>query len=191
MKIYYTDAEVATAELNEATLRLYFYNETDGTWFCYEFPRAEVNTDENYVWVLTNHFSVWGVFGDKVIVPVSPPSSNSPGGGSSLSCITDWVCTEWSECVDATQIRVCEKEKPSCSAGLKPFEVQPCGESSGDFEEMGFSQGNESKTESSGITGAVVGGLQTADSYLSILFVVCVFGATAFIIVRQRRMRTK
>lgn len=63
IKMYYTDEEVAAAGLNEDTLRIEYYNDTDGTWTTYDDPNGGVNTVENYVWANVTHFSAYGIFG--------------------------------------------------------------------------------------------------------------------------------
>jgi len=46
------------------------------------------------------------------------------GGG----CLTNWVCSSWSSCIDGIQTRNCTKEKAYCYADLKkkPAENQSC-----------------------------------------------------------------
>ncbi len=75
IKIYYTDEEVAAANVVEDTLRMYFYNETSGSWEKYDSPRGGIDTLSNFVWANTTHFSTWGAFGS------SAASSSSSGGG--------------------------------------------------------------------------------------------------------------
>ncbi len=79
IKIKYTDAEVATAGIDESTLRLHYYNETSGIWMPYNPPEGGVNTSANYVWANTTHFSLWGIFGN--LIPSAPSPSPSPTGG--------------------------------------------------------------------------------------------------------------
>lgn len=64
IKVYYTDAEVNASGLVESSLRLAYYNSTSGTWIIYDAPIGGVDTTSNYVWALTDHFSLWGVFGN-------------------------------------------------------------------------------------------------------------------------------
>ena len=78
IKIYYTDEQVATAGLDESTLRIKYYNDTDGTWEIYNPPRGGVNTTGNYVWANVTHFSGFGVFGS---APVAQQSGGGLGGG--------------------------------------------------------------------------------------------------------------
>jgi parallel beta-helix repeat protein len=79
IKVYYSDAEVAAAGLDESTLRLEYYNATSGTWTKYDPPNGGVNTAENYVWAETTHFSIWGLFGS------TPSTPSAPSGGGRVT----------------------------------------------------------------------------------------------------------
>lgn len=61
--------------------------------------------------------SIWGFKeGEEVVVKKS-------GGGS--SCLTNYKCSEWSNCLNGVQTRTCEKEKSYCYA--KPVNLtQSC-----------------------------------------------------------------
>lgn len=50
------------------------------------------------------------------------------GTTSDGSCLTNWICSSWSPCIDGMQIRNCAKEKIECYANLKkkPAENQSC-----------------------------------------------------------------
>ena len=58
-----------------------------------------------------------------VIITEEQPASSSGGG-----CLTNWICSSWSSCVDGIQTRNCAKEKAYCYADLnkKPIESQNC-----------------------------------------------------------------
>lgn len=56
VKIYYTDDEIIEAEINESDLKLYAWNGTD--WSCEN--GCGVDTVNNYVWINTSHFSIFG-----------------------------------------------------------------------------------------------------------------------------------
>jgi hypothetical protein len=110
IKIYYTDSEVSAANLDESTLRLYYYNETSGSWQAYNSPNGGVNTAENYVWANTTHFSDWGIFG-------SIPAAGSSGGGCDMQ-----GCTPWSSCSNNIQTRTCASNR-GCGT---VFETRKC-----------------------------------------------------------------
>jgi len=61
---------------------------------------------------------------DEVIQQSSGGSSGGGGGG----CITTWVCSEWSNCIDETQTRNCSKKISYCYAPKKdkPNETLIC-----------------------------------------------------------------
>lgn len=80
IKVFYTDAEVAAAGVVESTLRLYFFNETTGTWNAVNPPDGGVDTTNNFVFANTNHFSAWGIFGNAVAAPAPSPSPAPTGG---------------------------------------------------------------------------------------------------------------
>src|SRR3989344_2101202 len=65
IKMFYTDAEVAAANLDESTLRLQKWN--GSSWIKFDGVFGGVETVDNYVWANTSSFSTWGVFGS------SPP----------------------------------------------------------------------------------------------------------------------
>lgn len=85
-------------------------------------------------------------------------------GGGGGGCITTWTCTAWSDCIDGTQTRTCNKAIPYCSpTNEKPAESQSCtvtaptptaGE--GKEEETLTPTAPAPITSLTGITGAVV-----------------------------------
>ena len=78
LKINYTNEEIQN--INESTIKLYYYNETTTTWTQLD---SIINTDENYVQINLTHFSTYGIFGDSLIKnPNLDSSSSSSSGGS-------------------------------------------------------------------------------------------------------------
>ncbi len=77
IRLYYKVGELG--ELDEASLRLYFYNESSGSWIA---GNSGVNKTRNYVWANTTHMSVWGIFGDLVQATTSIPGSGSSSRNS-------------------------------------------------------------------------------------------------------------
>lgn len=61
LKINYTDEELGN--INESSLKFYYYNESSGIWEEKEFT---LNKDGNYIESNLSHFSVYGIFGDKL-----------------------------------------------------------------------------------------------------------------------------
>lgn len=123
IKIFYNQSELDALNIDETTLRIWYYNETLGDWE--EEPNQGVNATENYVWANVTHFSLFGVFG-----ALSESEDEEDGTTSSGGCVTSWICSEWSSCIDGIQIRTCEKERTYCYAdpSKKPIESQECDE---------------------------------------------------------------
>ena len=119
IKVNYTDAEVNALGVNENTLRLYFYNETNNKW---ELIDSWVDTINNIIFAKTDHFSLWGVFGN--VVSINPSSSS----GSSCRIKEDfnWNCSEWSDCINGNQTRVCKKYNNCGNTYGKPNESRSC-----------------------------------------------------------------
>lgn len=61
IRIYYTDAELAASHVVESSLKLYWYNSVSGNWEV--VVPSGVNTIQNYVWGITNHFSTYTLGG--------------------------------------------------------------------------------------------------------------------------------
>lgn len=82
--IYYTDEEIAEANIDEGTIKIHYYNETRRAW---EELNSTVNTAENFVYAIVNHFSLYGLFGgeneEESSDSGSSGSSSGGGGGSS------------------------------------------------------------------------------------------------------------
>ncbi len=76
VKIYYTDEEISQANLDESTLKFYYYNETSLRW--QELDSA-VDVENNFIEVSISHLSIYGVFGDEKQLP----SSSGGSGGRS------------------------------------------------------------------------------------------------------------
>ncbi len=74
IKIFYDEAELTAANIDESTLKIYYYNESAAEWQLQ--PDQGVDTENNYVWVNVTHSSTYGVFGDS-----SPSSADSSSSG--------------------------------------------------------------------------------------------------------------
>ncbi len=75
IKLYYTDEYLAENNINEDSLKIYYY---DGNW---EELNSSVNKEENYVYANAEHFSVYGILGE--VRSENPPSNSGGSGGSS------------------------------------------------------------------------------------------------------------
>ncbi len=81
IKMFYTDAEVSAANLQESTLRLSRWN--GSAWVKIDSPDGGVDTTNNFVFAKTSQFSTWGLFGTTNPEPAPATSSggSSSGGG--------------------------------------------------------------------------------------------------------------
>ncbi|MEA3515227.1 MAG: cadherin repeat domain-containing protein, partial [Nanoarchaeota archaeon] len=79
IRIYYSDADISG--LDEANLKMYFYNTSAGDWQLAD-PQG-VNAASNYIWANVTHFSVWGIFGSAPVAAEEEEesSSSSSSGG--------------------------------------------------------------------------------------------------------------
>ncbi len=77
IKIYYSQSEVDSKNIDESTLRIEFYNTTNQSW--QNITPGGVNTAANYVFANSSHFSILGLRGD------IKPISISSGGTKSYS----------------------------------------------------------------------------------------------------------
>jgi len=110
IKIFYDEAELAAAGIDENTLKIYYYNTTSADWQLE--PEQGVETTENYVWANVTHFSLFGAFG-----------SGTTGGGSSRSDKKVFVAT------NATAPLLPAEQPPVPPASAAPgAEAQPAGE---------------------------------------------------------------
>jgi hypothetical protein len=80
IKVNYTDAELAEANIDESSLKIYHYNESSGLWEAFDSPFGGVNTNDNFVWANTTHFSTFGVFGSQISSTPAPIASSGGGG---------------------------------------------------------------------------------------------------------------
>jgi len=100
IRIYYTDAEVTMANLQESTLRLYKYNDTSAAWDL--VSPGGVETSSNYVWGNVSSFSSFAVFG--TVVSGGDDGDDGGGGGTIPKPIKESVpesiyeCSQDSDC---------------------------------------------------------------------------------------------
>lgn len=67
IRIYYTLEQLEDSGLDESTLEIRFWNATSGEW---EPVESHVNTEEHYVWAITDHFSLFAILGQPGAAPL-------------------------------------------------------------------------------------------------------------------------
>ena len=117
------------------------------------------------------------------------------GGSSSSSytCVENWTCEDWSECVGNDMRRICSDVNECGTNQTKPDVYQECGiSSSGSDDNMTLEVGDVGPSGSSpvarafsAITGAVVGVAGTPEGVAVVAFMVLVL--SGFIAIRIRK----
>ena len=83
IRIFYNASELAAANIDESTLKIYYYNESSSSWQLE--PHQGVDTTNDYVWANVTHLSTYGAFGS------APATSSSSGGSSSSGAYTNTI----------------------------------------------------------------------------------------------------
>ena len=127
--------------------------------------------------------------------PTVSSSESVGGGGSGVICISNWQCSEWSECIGMIKNRKCTDANGCTFPTKKPRESEQClinafkaSIQSNDknkkiiFRKNFFVESNQSKLLS-GITGMVAGLKQNANKYSNFvdIFVVMIVIAAAYL----------
>ena len=98
-------------------------------------------------------------------VVISPPSNgggshvHGGGGGSSYICEPNWECTGWKCINNETMTRTCTDTNKCASPYNKPIEQTGCVNETQDKNTLSNQKPPKEKRFSSGITGAVIGGI--------------------------------
>ncbi len=82
IKVYYNETEINRLNLDENSLKLYYFNETSLKW---QELESFVNTDENYVYVNLTHLSLFGIYGEEIQTLTTSSGVDSGGSGGSSS----------------------------------------------------------------------------------------------------------
>jgi hypothetical protein len=139
-------------------------------------------------------------------INIATPSPPGPSGGGSSSsgsgtsggattpvgCLTRWVCTEWKDCINGTQTRICEKTNPNCFTNQsKPAEIQNCAvkNETAETPEETKEETQQKKSFLSTITGAVIGTPERVRNS-AIIAIVVVLLIVTYIIDRRNRKRS-
>jgi C1A family cysteine protease len=84
------------------------------------------NKDNRTLSVRVSGFSDFEVVEDTSQIDTPPINTTLDLIPDNGGCITDWTCSEWSECDNNTKTRICAKERSYCYAGKKPEETMEC-----------------------------------------------------------------
>lgn len=119
--MFYNASELATANVLESSLKIYYYNDSLGAWVVE--PSQTLVTNDKYAMANVTHLSLFGLFG-------TAPTTYTPGGGggggsSSDYCYEDWKCGSWSACVGGMQTRTCQ-DLNGCSSSTSPAVSRTC-----------------------------------------------------------------
>ncbi|WP_128693984.1 hypothetical protein [Methanoculleus taiwanensis] len=79
IRITYTDAEIAAAGIDEAGIRVYWWNPATALW---EQLPGGVDTVQNYAWGTTSHFSTFALLSVKAVTPTPGGGGGGGGGGA-------------------------------------------------------------------------------------------------------------
>ena len=117
------DAEISS--ISEVSSACTGTNETDMT-SCLggSYSSGGINcTDEGTIIKIEN-LRYSAVRGTPATTTIVSETASSGSGG----CLTNWICSDWSSCVNGNQTRNCTKEKSYCYVDLKkkPVENQSC-----------------------------------------------------------------
>lgn len=157
----------------------------------------------------TDFYTVANVELDKQIAtPVNPGNSGGSGGSSlyyncgngrcdsgetaslcprdcnatTLQCVENWQCTNWSACSSEAQTRICTDDNKCGTTNLKPTEQRVCVDEGSDTSSNG-------QSGLAGITGAVIGVLGTTWSVIIIIFIVGVIVIALAVFFKNRKKK--
>lgn len=145
-------------------------------------PRECYANEGNDLVIWTYHFTEF--------VAYTPTATT--GGGGSGGCWTTWECTDWSNCFNGMQTRICAKASNTCNKiyGYKPVEERTCISSEKELIELRDTlsdKDKETKGFLSRITGGVVGAVTSTTGMITILFLMALAGV--FVVERTLRKR--
>lgn len=84
IRIFYTDADIAAAGIDEASIRVYWWNPATALW---EQLPGGVDTVQNYAWGTTSHFSTFALLSVKAVTPTPGGGGGGGGGGAAAGPI--------------------------------------------------------------------------------------------------------
>ncbi len=176
-----------SSEYNKDLVQAYVYENSSWT----ELPTYYVRTsgDKHYFYFTTSHFSQFMIGVKKARV------TPTRGGGT---CITYWICTEWSECINGIRTRNCTKARKNCQTLTpKPQEVMRCiaNKSLPTYTPLPLTNQQPRRKTPKGffgvLTGAVIGALNSQITLLTISFILLILIALLLIKIGRITSRKK
>jgi hypothetical protein len=129
VKVYHSELNISNLnhlKLYKCDNFSYNNNTCFGDWYSFDFVN---DMSEGYLEFKTSSFSAFGLRSE---IPTPPPAtSGSSRGGSSggftvtNSCVAVFECSDWSECLDGHQTRLCVKDNNLCT-GEAPEQIKSC-----------------------------------------------------------------
>jgi len=173
-------------EYNLTNCELTFESDLNDNWTCNCSGKSFnlilsilPNTINNYIFNL-NFLNNEGISNGSSQIII-----NNRGGAGGI-CVTEWVCTEWSECMDNLQTRTCSYLDKFCKPQKeKPAEIQSC-VSEKELEEEIITE-EISKNFFGTITSAVIGNLGTGGTIGAFTFVLGIIVIIIFVRFRKRK----
>ena len=188
IRINYNDKEITG--LDEKTLKMYYFDESKETWIPIS---SSINLEANYVEGNTNHLSLYAIAGS---VPTPPSDGDTTGGGGGgggggppkvkETCVENWTCTNWSECINGVQTRTCTDLNKCGTTENKSSESKFCG------IEKEIGEENVTKPEvGPGITGRVTALLKKGNLIIGISVIVfIVISLITFVLIRKKKTKS-
>lgn len=122
----------------------------------------------------------------EAVTPPVPATPSSSGGGSGGN--TQYICEEWSECIDGLQTKVCNNNSITSRSCEMEEEVEEL--DTGEIFESKVPEDVTSPGFFSTITGAVIGGGMVAWGALT-AFILLVIGGFGFVMFRRNKKSKK
>jgi hypothetical protein len=122
--LFYNSSELEALNMDETSLKIYFYNTTSSAW---EIEGNQfVDTTRDYVQANVTHFSLFGVFGTAITTATTGGAGSGGGGSGDDTCSEDWVCGSWSECSNGAMKRTCSEVSGCGTSNNKPVTTKAC-----------------------------------------------------------------
>lgn len=116
------------------------WNDRAGESYSVDGSSTDLSLSEDatnvYITIGTSHTNSSLHYGEHYII-LEWSKSYVPGGGGGGGtttikppveggCLTNWTCSDWSECINGTQTRACSKIDAKCGASFRPAEERNC-----------------------------------------------------------------